>query len=402
MSALPSEAPLFPLVVSRLFPSGRGPRNPGGAWIQGVSVGEVEVALTLAELLLSLAPNLQVLLTSTTPAGVGLLSRRRPGAWRPFPLDLPSSVRRFFDATRPRVLVLVETELWPSVLGEARRRAIPVLVVNARLSERSARRYRRIARLFGSSWDALTRVLARTKEDASRFEGIGVPASRIAVGGDLKFDRAPAPEPPFAERLRRLANGRPILVAGSIAESEIPLVLEVRRRLAARAPGVFLVLAPRQPETFNAAGLRAAADGLAVVRRSLLEAPEREHADVFLLDSVGELAGTYALGTAALLGGSFAPKGGHNVLEPLRAGVPVVHGPSTGNVRSALEAAEGAVFAATDARSAAEALRPLLTDTAARARATALTRDLFAGHAGAARIAAETVLQLAFPGAPGA
>ena len=402
MSALPSEAPLFPLVVSRLFPSARGPGNSGGVWIQGVSVGEVEVALTLAELLASLDPGLPLLLTSTTPAGVGLLSRRRPGAWRPFPLDVPSSVRRFFDATRPRLLVLVETELWPAVLGEARRRAIPVLVVNARLSERSARRYRRIARIFGSSWDALTRVLARTREDASRFEEIGVPSSRIAVGGDLKFDRAPAPEPPFAERLRRLADGRPILVAGSIAESEIPLVLEVRRRLALSAPGVFLVLAPRQPEAFDAAERRAGADGLAVVRRSRLEPPESERADVFLLDSVGELAGTYALGEAALLGGSFAPKGGHNVLEPLRAGAPVVHGPSTGNIRSALEAAEGAVFAAADARSAAEALRPLLMDTEARARATAVTRDLFAGHAGAARTAAEAALQLAFSGAPGA
>ncbi|MGZ5428745.1 MAG: 3-deoxy-D-manno-octulosonic acid transferase, partial [Thermoanaerobaculia bacterium] len=105
---------------------------------------------------------------------------------------------------------------------------------------------------------------------------------------------------------------------------------------------------------------------------------------------------------AALLGGSFAPKGGHNVLEPLRAGVPVVHGPSTGNIRSALEAAEGAVFAAADARSAAEALRPLLTDTAARAGATAIARDLFAGHAGAAQAAAEAALALAFSGAPGA
>ena len=399
MSALPSEAPLFPLVVSRLLPSAQGPGNAGGVWIQGVSVGEVEVALTLAELLGSLDPGLPLLLTSTTPAGVGLLSRRRPGAWRPFPLDVPSSVRRFFDATRPRLLVLVETELWPAVLGEARRRAIPILVVNARLSERSARRYRRIARLFGRSWDALTRVLARTREDASRFEEIGVPTSRIAVGGDLKFDRSPVPAPAFAGRLRRLAGGRPIVVAGSIAESEIPLVLEVRRRLALDVPGVFLVLAPRQPETFDTAERRARADGLAVVRRSRLEASEEERADVFLLDTVGELAGTYALGVAALLGGSFAPRGGQNVLEPLRAGTPVVHGPSTGNIRSALDAAEGAVFAATDARSAAEALRPLLTDPAARSRAAAITRDLFASHAGAARTAAEAALQLAHSGA---
>ena len=398
MSALPSQAPVFPLVISRLFPSALGPRIEGGVWIQGVSVGEVEVAVTLAEALSAKRQDLPLLFTSTTPAGVGLLSRRRPGAWRPFPLDVRPSVRRFFDATRPRLLVLVETELWPAVLGEARRRAVPVLIVNARLSERSARRYRRAARLFGGSWDALTRVLARTREDASRFEEIGVPRSRIAVGGDLKFDRAPAPEPPFAEAVRRLAGGRPVLVAGSIAEAECRLVLDVRRRLASRAPGVFLVLAPRQPDAFDKVAFRAEADGLTVVRRSRLqEAPAR--ADVLLLDTVGELAGAYALGEAALLGGTFAPKGGHNVLEPLRAGVPVVHGPSIANIRSALEAAAGAVFAAADARSAADALRPLLTDPTARARASETARDLFARHAGAARAAADLAFSLAFPGA---
>jgi 3-deoxy-D-manno-octulosonic-acid transferase len=403
MSALPSEAPVFQLVVSRLFPSAGGPRIPGGIWIQGVSVGEVEVAVTLAEELAAKRPDLPLLLTSTTPAGVGLLSRRRPGAWRPFPLDVPSIVRRFFDATEPRLLVLVETELWPVVLGEARRRAVPVLIVNARLSERSARRYRRAARLFGGTWDALTRVLARTPEDASRFAEIGVPRSRISVGGDLKFDRAPAPEPPFAEAVRRLADGRPVLVAGSIAEAECPLVLDVRRRLAASAPGVFLILAPRQPEAFDAVARRTEADGLAVVRRSRPEeAPASARADVLLLDTVGELAGAYALGEAALLGGTFAPKGGHNVLEPLRAGVPVVHGPSIGNIRSALEAAKGAVFAAADARSAADLLRPLLTDPGARARASETARDLFTRHAGATRAAADLALVLAFSGAPDA
>ena len=165
---------------------------------------------------------------------------------------------------------------------------------------------------------------------------------------------------------------------------------------------MFLVLAPRQPEAFDAVERRAGADGLTVVRRSRPETAEKKRADIFLLDSVGELAGTYALGEAALLGGSFAPKGGHNVLEPLRAGMPVVHGPSKWNIRSVLEVAEGAVFEAADARSAAEALKTLLGDTAARARATAITRELFARHTGAARTAAEAALQLASEGESGA
>lgn len=392
-----SEAPLFPLVVSRLFPAVEGPRAREGVWIQGVSLGEVEIALTLAEELAVRRPDLPLLFTSTTPAGVGLLSRRRPGAWRTFPLDLPFSVRRFFDATAPRLLVLIETELWPSVLREAQRRAVPVLIVNARLSERSALRYRRAERLLAGSWDALTHVLARTAEDAARFAAIGVAASRITVGGDLKFDRAPAGAPPFAEALRRLADGRPILVAGSIAAAEIPLVLDVRRRLAAAAPGVFLVLAPRQPEAFDAADRAARADGLVVRRRSSLEkeSPGPARVDVLLLDTVGELAGTYALGGAALLGGTFAPKGGHNVLEPLRAGAPVVHGPSIFNIRSALAAGTGAVFEAADARAAADALRPLLGEPATRALASDAALGLFAKHAGAARVAADAILALA-------
>ncbi|MDL2717714.1 MAG: glycosyltransferase N-terminal domain-containing protein [Acidobacteriota bacterium] len=400
-ASLPFEAPLLPLVVSRLFPPAEGPFARDGVWIQGVSLGEVEVALTLADELAARRPDLPLLLTSTTPAGVGLLSRRRPGAWRTFPLDLPFSVRRFFDATVPRLLVLVETELWPSVLRAAHRRAVPVVIVNARLSPESARRYRQAARLLAGSWDALTRVLARTPEDAARFAEIGVPTTRIAVGGDLKFDRAPAAKPPFGEALRRLADGRPVLVAGSIAATEIPLVLDVRRRLAAAAPGVFLVLAPRQPESFDAAARAAEADGLVVLRRSRLEkeSPAPARVDVLLLDSVGELAGTYALGGAALLGGTFAPKGGHNVLEPLRAGVPVVHGPSTFNIRSALAASRGAVFATADARTAADALRPLLTDPGARARAAAAALDLFGRHTGATRLAADAILALAPAGA---
>jgi 3-deoxy-D-manno-octulosonic-acid transferase len=399
-ASLPSEAPLFPLVFSRLFPAVEGPLAPGGVWIQGVSVGEVEVAVTLANEIGSLRPDLPLLLTATTPAGVGLLSRRRPGAWRPFPVDIPSAVRRFFEVTAPRVLVLVETEIWPVVLAEARRRRVSVLVVNARLSERSARRYKRAGRLLKGALDALSHVLARTPEDAARFLEIGIAPSRVTVGGDLKFDRAAAPEPPFAAEARRLAAGRPVLVAGSIAETELSIVLEVRRLLTASGASPFLVLAPRQPEAFDAAARRAGAEGLAVVRRSGLHgAAPPVRADVLLLDTVGELAGAYALGDAALLGGTFAAKGGHNVLEPLRAGTPVVHGPSTANIRTTLEAAAGAVFEAGGAVEAAAALRPLLTSPDARARAADAARGLFARHAGAARIAADAALALAATGA---
>jgi len=398
--AIPAEAPLLPLVFSRLFPGRRG-LAPGGAWVQGVSVGEVEVALTLASELSRRRSDLPLLVTATTPAGVGLLSRRRaPGTWRPFPLDLPAAVRRFFDAERPRLLVLVETELWPAVLNEARRRRVPVLLANARLSARSASRLRRLRALFGSPLAALTRVLARTPADAERFVAIGVAPDRVLVAGDLKFDRPEPAAPAFADAARALAGGRPTLVAGSAAADEIPLVLDVRRRLAEEAP-VFLLLAPRQPADFDAAARLAAEAGLRVVRRSALAAGlPTGGADVLLLDTVGELAGAYALAEAALLGGTFVPKGGHNVLEPLRAGAPVVLGPSFENIRDAVEAARGAAFPVADAPAAAAALRPLLLGGDARARAAEAARALFAAGRGAAARAADAALALLDGAAP--
>ncbi len=401
-AAIPAQAPLLPLVFSRLIPV-RDSLAAGGVWLQGVSVGEVEVALTLAAELSRARPGLPLLMSATTPAGVGLLSRRAGPAglpWRPFPLDLPVAVRRFFDVERPRLLVLVETELWPVVLNEARRRGVPVLLANARLSAKSAARYRRASALFAGPLSALSRVLARTAGDAERFVEIGVPVSLVRVSGDLKFDRPEADEPAFASEARALAGGRPILVAGSAAGDEIPLVLDVRRRLAERAP-LFLVLAPRQPEDFDAAARRAEDAGLRVARRSALDGrPPAGGADVLLLDTVGELAGAYALADAALLGGTFAPKGGHNVLEPLRAGSPVVVGPSVENIRETVDAAEGAVFRAADAEAAAAALGPLLAGGEVRSRAADAARTLFAAGAGAAARAAAAALELLDRSAP--
>lgn len=399
--ALPAEAPLFPLIVSRLFPAGEALAR-GGIWVQGVSVGEVEVALTLAAALSRTRPGLPLLVSASTPAGVGLLSRRIADSglpWRPFPLDLSPAVRRFFDLERPRLLVLVETELWPGVLNEARRRRVPVLLANARLSAVSAARYRRASPIFAGPLSALSRVLARTPADAERFASIGVPASRVTVSGDLKFDHPEPAEPVFAAAARALAAGRPVLVAGSAAADEIPLVLDVRRRLAESVP-VFLILAPRQPDDFEIAARLAREDGLRVARRSAIEGPgPAAGADVLLLDTVGELAQTYALADAALLGGTFVPKGGHNVLEPLRAGSPVVVGPSIGNIRDAVEAAAGAVFPAGDAAGAAAALAPLLRGGEARERAAAAARAVFAAGGGAAARAAAAALELLDAGA---
>jgi 3-deoxy-D-manno-octulosonic-acid transferase len=388
-------APLWPLLRERLLPSRKATRAE--VWIHAVSVGEVEIAATLAQSLRGRVPDLSLLVTATTPAGVALLPSRFPGETgifhRPSPFDFGPSVVRFFDDVRPGILVLVETELWPRTLAEAARRRIPVVVVSGRLSERSLRRLRIARPLFRRPLAAITRVAARTADDARRFAEAGIDSSRVFVAGDLKLDRPLAPEPAFAGRVRALAEGKPIIVAASLAEDEISVLLAARRRLEASGAGTFFLVAPRQPATFGEAAGRLASAGLRVVRRTEPGAGG-EQADVFLLDTIGELASAYRCAAAALLGGTFVDKGGHNVLEPLRAGVPVVHGPSVWNIRSTLEAAAEAVFPARDGDDAGRVLLSLLRDADARRRAGDAASAFFAAHSGAAARAAEAILLL--------
>jgi 3-deoxy-D-manno-octulosonic-acid transferase len=388
-------APLFPLLWERFLP--RRESTPADVWIHAVSVGEIEIAATLATALRDRVPELALLVSATTPAGVALLpSRFGPDSGishRPSPFDLGASVRRFFDTVRPGILVLVETELWPRMLGEAARRRVPVVVANGRLSERSLRRLRLARPLFRRALAAITRVAARTPDDAARFAAAGIDAARIFVAGDLKLDRPLAPEPAFAERLRALADRRPVVVAGSVAAGEIPVLLAARRSLRAAGADALFVVAPRQPAAFDETARRLASGGLAVVRRSDTARAD-ERADAFLLDTIGELASAYRGAAVALLGGTFVDRGGHNVLEPLRAGLPVVHGPSVRNIRAALEAAAGAVFPARDGDDAGRILAGLLRDDDGRRRAGEAATALFSRHAGATARAAEAILEL--------
>ncbi len=389
------EISLWSLVRERLLPDSGGARAE--IWLQAVSVGEVEIAATLVAAIREKEPATALLVTATTPAGVSLLPVRFGGipgvALRPFPLDFGFSVRRFLDAVRPWILVLVETELWPVALAEAGRRGVPVVIVNGRLSEKSERRLRLAGPLFRSALDAVTRVAARTPEDAARFVEAGIASDRVFVAGDLKLDRAEAFEPDFAARVRTLSAGRPVVVAGSLAEEEIPTALAARRLLESEGISTLFLIAPRQPSSFDAAAHRCASAGLAVVRRS---EPERagERADVFLLDTIGELASAYRCGVASILGGTFVEKGGHNVLEPLRAGLPVVHGGSIENIRALLDGAAGAAFPARDGEEAGRTLAALLRDEAALRRAAEAAASLFSRSAGATSRAVEMILAL--------
>jgi len=304
-----------------------------GVWIQAVSVGEVELARGLVAELDRRAPELPLFLTATTTTGLEL-ARRTLGDRLPVfpcPIDLPGPVSRIFEAARPKLLVLVETELWPEMLYQAGLREVPVAVVNARLSPSSFAGYRRVAGRLRTLLAPLAMVLARTEGDAQRFAGLNVPKERIVVSGNVKYDIEADQRPlEWENDVRRVAGNRSIMVAGSTMEGEEAQVLDALSGLGPDGAKPFLILAPRHPERFDAVAQLLTDRGLIFSRRSNGNAIPSD-TDVFLIDAIGELARSYRLARLAFIGGSLVPTGGHNPLEPAVWGVPVLSGPHVFN-----------------------------------------------------------------------
>jgi 3-deoxy-D-manno-octulosonic-acid transferase len=403
--ALPAAAPWLLLADRR-----RGKRRPrlrqrlgyglptlpqAGVWLQAVSVGEVAVARAVMAELRRRHPGLPLVLSATTATGLALATGEHlADRVVPFPIDLPGPVRRCLNAARPRLVVLIETELWPEMLAFCGQRGIPVVLVNARISDRSFRGYRAIAPLVRAFLRPLTLALAQEDRDARRLAALGVPTEHIEVTGNVKFD---APEPPdeaaLAARIERLAAGRPIWIAGSTMAGEEQIVIEALLRLP-RELRPFLLLAPRHPERASEVATALSASGLAALRRSFLDKGEAALADVLILDSVGELAALYRLAALAFVGGSLVPTGGHNPIEPGRFGVPILSGPQVYNFASVYRhfRAAGAVVTVGSATEMAAVVRRWLTEPAEAARVGAAARELVCRHAGAT---ARTVARLA-------
>lgn len=311
-------------------------------WIHAVSVGEVLAIGRLVEMLQAIDPNLPVIVSTTTRAGQQLARERwdKSGAVNTrvfyYPLDFAWIVRRYLRALRPRVLVLVESEMWPRMLVEASRADIPVVIVNGRISDRSLPRYRALRRLWRPFLQRLSRVLAQSEQDRQRFIAIGVPPAKVETAGNLKYDVRAAEALPLLQVLvRNLPAGAQILVAGSTVEDEEMQLLRAFQPLASQFPSLVLLLAPRHPQRFAAVADLVRSSGLPWVRRSSWMQHPRAIApgSVFLLDSIGELASVYSLATVAFVGGSLVPSGGHNPLEPAQFAVPIVMGPHTENFR---------------------------------------------------------------------
>ncbi|HMD10627.1 MAG TPA: 3-deoxy-D-manno-octulosonic acid transferase [Candidatus Acidoferrum sp.] len=352
----------FPNLGQRLgfsFPTlTKLPENrPGSIWIHAVSVGEALSGVTLARRLKRAHPDRPLLISTTTLTGQALARERMPfaDAIFYFPLDWAFCVRRVLRAARPSIVIVLETEIWPNFLQEARRRDVPVVFVSGRISDRSFARYQRFLGLFGFFLRPFLRAalanaaafLMQSEKDAERIRALGAPRDHVQISGNLKYDlELPAPTPIaswLATEARR--GGRsPIIVAGSVVATEEPLALIAFGTLQGEHRKALLVLAPRKPECFDSAAQFIDDSHRKFIRRSQLPIPgpsqngrpaaEFSIADdvtVILLDSIGELASLYRVADGAFVGGSLVPGGGHNILEPAAFGKIPVFGPSMEN-----------------------------------------------------------------------
>ncbi|HEY6454593.1 MAG TPA: lipid IV(A) 3-deoxy-D-manno-octulosonic acid transferase [Steroidobacteraceae bacterium] len=343
-------------------------------WLHAASVGEVQAAAILVAGLRQRDAQLPLLITVTTAAGLArarVLFESRGITVRYAPLDLPGSVRRFVQRVRPRLAIVLETEIWPNLFGACASAQVPLVLASARLSERSARRYRWVGSALRKSLAAVVQVAAQTPADAQRFADLGVPVSHIEVTGNLKADLAvPDSVPANGLRLRaHFAPHRPVWVAGSTHEIEEQQVLTAHRAVREALPQALLVLVPRHPRRFEAVAEWLRREQVDFARQSCADAVT-DATQVLLVDAMGMLLDFYAAGDVAFVGGSLVAVGGHNLLEPAALGRPILTGPSHANAREVLQAllAAHAVCVVRDAAELGRAVTQLLRDADVRQR----------------------------------
>lgn len=377
--------------VGERFGHYHGSTEPGRLWIHAVSLGETRAAAILVDALRRQRPGVRILLTHGTATGRAdgerLLRDGDAQAWLPW--DTPQAVRRFLNHFRPSGGVLMETEVWPNLAAQCKSQGIPLTLANARLSEKSLRQTRRLARLSRPAFGSLAAVWAQTEADARRLARAG--ATVRGVYGNLKFDALPDAAQLEEGRAWRGRSPRPVVMLASTREGE------EAQWLSARPPdaGVQWLLVPRHPQRFDEVAELVAQAGMSVSRRSTW-ADGPQPADVWIGDSLGEMALYYAMADVALLGGSFEPLGGQNLIEAAACDCPIVMGPHTFNFAEAAELSEEA-GAARRVESMAEGVQAALAlarDVAARDAAKFASRRFAEAHRGAAQKTAEAILAL--------
>jgi 3-deoxy-D-manno-octulosonic-acid transferase len=361
-------------------------------WLHAVSLGEMSAAAPLVRALLSGNPDIPLYLTAATPTGraraealfgdaVGLSF---------LPYDTPGAVARFLDRIRPRLAIIVETELWPNVFAQCERRGVPVVIASARLSAKSVAGYRRWGGLFRGIFSANVSTAAQTDLDVERFVAIGAAPERTHLTGNIKFDvelnpAAVAQGRQLRESVTRASAGlaRNVWIAGSTHAGEEEQVLDAHAELRADQPGALLLLVPRHPDRFQAVADLLSARRVGFERRSGGVVPDAATA-VLLVDTVGELAALYAAADVAFVGGSLVPVGGHNLLEPAALGVPVITGPHDANGRDIAQSLirQGAALQVSGAGELAAALRMLFADPVERRRMGAMGQAMVENNRG--------------------
>ncbi len=373
-------------------------------WIHAVSVGEFNAALPLIRALMERYPAHSFVVTTVTPTGSEQVTRvfgeRVFHVYLPY--DLPAAVGRFLDAVKPRIGVVMETEIWPNLFCGCRDRGIPIVVANARLSERSLRGYRPVRSLAAMALNCATRVGAQTRTDRDRLLKLGGRPEILEVVGSLKFDLQLAPNLAARGRALRAAWGaeRLVLVAGSTHEDDERPLMQAYARLLEIDPAALLVIAPRHPERFARVAARCRGLGYRTATRST-ERSAGPETQCFVVDTMGELMNYYAAGDLAFVGGSLAKVGGHNVLEAAALGVPVIVGPHTFNfaeiTRMLLE--QGAAVRVRNAAQLSRAVIDLAADPEGRARMGRAALALVTANRGALARTLELIEEAASLGA---
>jgi len=357
-------------------------------WVHAVSVGEVQAGVPLVEALLKRFPDIPLVLTTVTSTG-----RARAEALfgsradvRYVPIDLPGSVRRFFQRVQPQLAIILETEIWPNLYHRCGRLGVPLVLASARISPRSVSSYRRLVGLFRETLSHGIFIAAQSAEDAERFVSIGANPARTHVVGNIKFDFGYPPDMESRGReLRKwLGTDRPVWVAGSTHDTEEEMLIDAHALVRQRFPAALMVLVPRHPPRFSdVAGLLRSRGVPFVTRTSQQDVtPDTE---VYLLDTLGELPAFYSAGDVAFVGGSLVPIGGHNLLEPAALSLPIVAGPHNFNSADIAQmlVEHGAVRIVDDAAQLAAVVTELFADPATRAVMGASGRKAMDGNRGA-------------------
>ena len=373
-------------------------------WIQAVSVGEVLTVRALLPQLRERYPRLRIFVSTTTMTGQNVARTNVQGVDGVFyfPLDLTFVVRRTLAVVKPRLFIMMETELWPNLLRECRRAGVKTVLVNGRISARSHPRYMLARRFFRRVLNDVDRCCMQSEESARRIIEIGAPRERVTVTGSLKFDslEIPGSVPDRGHnrvlRYFRIPPERPVIIAASTLRGEEEPVLDAFQRIRATWGNALLIIAPRKPERFVEAERLAQQRGWRVARRKELPVDAEPRVDVVILDTIGELAQLYQIATLVFVGGSLADAGGHNILEPAVFGKPIVFGPHMHNFaeisRTFLEN-RGAVQVHS-ATGLETVLVDLLSDPVRRASLGAAARALVEANRGARQRSLAVITQL--------